>query len=241
MCIDLDHQTEQDLDNIRQTIVRWPFVLAFFRSPSGDGLKVIVRTDNYSIGDYGNCYRQVEQLFTDVFGIKPDKLCEDLSHPCFISYDPDMYYYPDAQPWPYVYDPAFDKVNLPKTQNTLNGSRPPKPLNDTEKYIMRLKQEYAPLSDEQIMTILVFRWRKSPNYYQDGNRTRSIFIQACTLCKAGIVESKALNFIKWDFLPTGYDERKLEWEVNQAYKKNCLEFGTERNKYKPYHLYKQKH
>ena len=90
VCIDLDHQTEQDLDNIRQTIVRWPFVLAFFRSPSGDGLKVIVRTDNYSIGDYGNCYRQVEQLFTDVFGIKPDKLCEDLSHPCFISYDPDM-------------------------------------------------------------------------------------------------------------------------------------------------------
>ena len=36
VCIDLDHQTEQDLDHIRNNIIWWPFVLYYFRSPSGD-------------------------------------------------------------------------------------------------------------------------------------------------------------------------------------------------------------
>ena len=119
--------------------------MAYFRSPSGDGLKVIVRTDNYSIADYGNCYRQVEQLFTDAFGIKPDKLCEDLSHPCFISYDPDLYYNPNAQPWHYVYNSAFDRPSMPgkSTQNVTSN------VNATT------QPNTQPLTNSQIMAQLV--------------------------------------------------------------------------------------
>ena len=84
VCIDIDHQAGLDLNCIKQTISSWPFVLAYFLSPSGDGLKVVIITDNYSIDDYGNCYRQVEQLFSDAFGIQPDSRCEDLSHPCVV-------------------------------------------------------------------------------------------------------------------------------------------------------------
>ena len=49
VCIDVDHVDEHELDRIKQTLSGWSCVLAFFMSPSGDGLKVIIKTDNNSI------------------------------------------------------------------------------------------------------------------------------------------------------------------------------------------------
>ena len=243
VCIDIDHQTKQDLDYIRQTISGWPFVLAFFRSPSGDGLKVIVRTDNYSIADYGNCYRQVEQLFTDAFGIKPDKLCEDLSHPCFISYDPDMYYNPYAVPWHYVYDPAFDKPGKSK-QGLSNVNATAQPNTPQLSYSQKLAQMGIPsnsITDDEIIRILDFKWKPFNDInLSDGNRTRSVYVQAHTLSKAGVHESTALEYLRRKFLPTQYDGNKLQYEVHQAYIKSPHLFGTERDKYKPYYQYKQR-
>ena len=241
VCIDLDHQTEQDLDNIRRTISGWPFVLAFFRSPSGDGLKVIVRTDNYSIADYGNCYRQVEQFFVDKLGIKPDKLCEDLSHPCFISYDPDLYCNPNAQPWHYVYDQAFNKPDKPKQNGTsnVNASTQPNSPSQTNSQIMAQLVTNS-ITDDEIIRILDYQWKQRPQFYEDGCRTKSIYVQAHTLSKAGVHESTALAYLQRQFLPTGYGADKLRDEVQQAYKKSPHLFGTERNKYKPYYQYKKK-
>ena len=246
VCIDLDHQTEDDMNRIRQALLWWPNVLAFFRSPSGDGLKVIVRTDNYRIADYGNCYRQVEQLFIDAFGIKPDKLCEDLSHPCFISYDPDMYYNPNAQPWHYVYDPAFNKPDKQSksTQNVTSN------VNATDLQTPQpLSYDYGPahtgiitnsITDDEIIRILDYQWKQRPQFYEDGCRTKSIYVQAHTLSKAGVHESTALAYLQRQFLPTGYGADKLRYEVHQAYIKSPHLFGTERSKYKPYYQYKQK-
>jgi hypothetical protein len=244
VCIDLDHQAQQDLNIIKQTISSWPYVLGFFKSPSGDGLKVIVRTDNYSIPDYGNCYRQVEQLFTDAFGIRPDKLCEDLSHPCFISYDPNMYCNPNAQPWHYVYNPAFDKPNQPKNNGSSNVNATTQPDATPLTYDQVLAQmgfTGNSLLDDEIIRILDFIWQPfSDINLSDGNRTRSIYIQAHTLSKAGVHESTALDYLRRKFLPTRYDANKLQHEVHQAYIKSAHLFGTERDKYKPYYQYKQK-
>ena len=214
VCIDIDHQTEQDLEHIRQIIKTWPFVLAFFVSPSGDGLKVLVRTDNLSIDDYSNCYRQVEKLFTDEFGIQPDSSCEDLSHTCFISYDPDMYCNPNSQPWHYEYDSTFDKPKPSLYSGSSSHSRcgnPDKPFLTVEGFIAEMNRMRCTLTDEQIINILDIKWSKFPNNYQDGNRTKSVFIQASALCKAGIDMDKALEYLKSKFLPTGLI--RIKWDV----------------------------
>ena len=244
VCIDIDHQTEPELEHIRQIIKTWPFVLAFFMSPSGDGLKVLVRTDNLSIDDYGNCYRQVEKLFTDEFGIQPDSSCEDLSHTCFISYDPNMYCNPNSQPWHYEYDSTFDKPKPSLYSGSSSHSRygnPDKPYLTVEGFIAEMNRMRCTLTDEQIITILDIRWSKFPNNYQDGNRTKSVFIQASALCKAGIDMDKALEYLKSKFLPTGFDEGKLGREVYQAYEKNNQLYGSERSNYRSYDEYKLGH
>lgn len=97
------------------------------------------------------------------------------------------------------------------------------------------------LTDEQIITILDIRWSKFPNNYTDGHRTKSVFVQAKTLCLAGIDESKAIEYLKSKFLPTGFREEKLVYEAKRAYQKTFNLFGTERCKYKTYSEYKKSH
>ncbi len=240
VCIDIDHQTKQELDRIKQTISGWTYVLAFFMSPSGDGLKVIIRTDNYSIDDYGNCYRQVEKLFTDAFGIQPDSRCEDLSHPCYISYDPGIYYNPNATSWHYEYKPEFDRILKQQSYQGPNDGTVLE-LSPYDKFMAQMNKIRCPLTDEQIITILDIKWSKFPKNYQDGHRTKSVFAQACGLCKAGIEMDKALDYLKSKFLPTGFDEDKVEKAVYNAYEMNKHLFGSERSNYRSYNEYKLGH
>ena len=239
VCIDIDHKSEAELIMIRDTIVQWPFVYAFFRSPSGNGLKVVVKTDNYDIANYSNCYRQVEQLFIDAFGIEPDNKCEDVGRACYMSHDPNPYCNTSATSWPYEHKPEFDKA---KTTQSSGGSGYVAPtLTPAERFMAQLQAARCPLTDEQIITILDIRWSKFPQNYIDGHRTESIFKQARILCLAGIDESKAIEYLKSKFLQTGYSEEKLVYEAKRAYQKTYDLFGTERCKYKTYSEYKKSH
>ena len=244
VCIDVDHVDEHELDRIKQTLSGWSCVLAFFTSPSGDGLKVIISTDNYSIDDYGNCYRQVEQLFSDAFGIQPDSRCEDLSHPCYISYDPGIYYNPNATSWHYEHKPEFDKPKQPQNYSSSSGNnttQPDKPFLTAEGFIAEMNRMRCTLTDDQIINILNIKWSKFPNNYQDGHRTKSVFAQACGLCKAGIEMGKALDYLESKFLPTGFDEDKVDKAVYNAYERNKHLFGSERSNYRSDNEYKSVH
>ena len=48
-----------------------------------------------------------------------------------------------------------------------------------------------------------------------------------------------INDLKTRYLPTGYDENKLIYEVNRSYSKNAEIFGMKRGDYKPYSEYKK--
>ena len=50
---------------------------------------------------------------------------------------------------------------------------------------------------------------------------------------------KATDYLKTSYLPTGYDETKLKYEVNRSYGKNANIFGMKRGDYKPYNEYKK--
>ena len=229
VCIDIDHQAGLDLNCIKQTISSWPFVLAYFLSPSGDGLKVVIITDN-----------QVEQLFSDAFGIQPDSRCEDLSHPCYISYDPGIYYNPNATSWHYEHKPEFDRILKQQSHQGPNDGTVLE-LSPYDKFMAQMNKIRCPLTDDQIINILDIKWSKFPNNYKDGHRTKSVFAQACGLCKAGIEMEKALDYLESKFLPTGFDKDKVGRAVYNAYDRNQHLFGSERSNYRSYNEYKLGH
>ena len=230
MCVDIDHKTPEELLMLRTCIMREPWVLSIFRSPSGDGLKVIVKTDNMEVAHYKNCYRQLEALFEERYGIKPDNKCEAISQGCFASYDPDIYVNPNPQDLHLEYDPAFDITPATTQQGIAQTSAPPKLISQVDLFLGQLGNG---LSDEEIIEIADKRFARYPKRYTDGYRTKSIFVQASTLCKAGIPKEKTMEYLKEHYLLTGYDEWKLEYETSRAYTKWNDHFGTERGNYRP--------
>ena len=237
MCIDVDHKTDEELKMVKQTVMGWGCTYCCFKSPSGDGLKVVINTDSSSLIHYGNFYRQVEQIFINQFGIEPDDDCEDVGRACYCSFDPDLYYNPNAIPLHLEYDPKYDKQESEHSKISASYSQPL--ITPTERFIARLNSLRNPMTDEQIIKILDIRFQKFQDNYIDGNRTHSIFIQAKGLCEAGIDIEKAISYLESRFLPTGYDKEKLRYEVNRSYGKNAEMFGMKRGEYKPYSEYKK--
>lgn len=82
------------LDNISETknkIISYPFVLACFNSPSGNGLKVLIRIQNNKF-THAYQYASLCELFPNL-----DTTSRNLSRQCFMCSDKDIYINYDAE------------------------------------------------------------------------------------------------------------------------------------------------
>ncbi len=234
LCIDIDHLSESQLLCIKNDLCNLDFVIAAFRSPGGDGLKILVLTDNYDKNYYKSCYQEVEKIFINRYQVQTDSSCESIHQTCYLSYDPDMYLNPNPNPYHYIPSVPIpvqvptQPANVSTTTNAQVGSAQNIPTF--------LPPSYSSMTDEKILRILDLEFSRYPQNYQDGHRTISIYQQASRMCKAGIEQNKAIDYLKSKFIPTGYNENKLKYEAGRAYQKN--DFGCERRNYLPYQLYK---
>jgi KaiC/GvpD/RAD55 family RecA-like ATPase len=99
ICLDFDH-----VENIEKKILRLKFnssLYGMFVSPSGDGLKVIIRTD---VEDEES-YRKTAKLLVEQFaksGLIADQTKHNINDLCFFSYDPNAIYNPEARIWRHI-------------------------------------------------------------------------------------------------------------------------------------------
>ena len=94
--LDFDKLTQEQIDELKDSLKTHSSVLAFFVSPSGNGLKVFFKID----GSPAKHKLNMEKLFRyakSKWSLRPDKQCIDLPRLCFMSYDPDAYFNADAE------------------------------------------------------------------------------------------------------------------------------------------------
>lgn len=98
VCIDLDNvpNLNTEISRLKES----PFVLSIFKSPSGEGIKILVVHDMKEPSRHKDLYWYVgTQLeLTGRADLKFDTSCSNISHPCFYSYDKDLYINKDAEP-----------------------------------------------------------------------------------------------------------------------------------------------
>ncbi len=100
LCIDLDH-TDERTDDILQRVRRLPWVIAAFRSISGQGLKVVAHVSPDDMQQrYATLYAAVGRAVSACAEHPYDDKCKILTQPCYYAWDPDAYYRPDAQCFP---------------------------------------------------------------------------------------------------------------------------------------------
>jgi hypothetical protein len=88
MCLDIDHV--EDPISLKEKCKKLNYVYAAFITPSGKGLKVMIKSPATSEN-----YREIEAKVAEAFSLDTgairDNHCKDISRIQFVSYDPELY------------------------------------------------------------------------------------------------------------------------------------------------------
>lgn len=96
--LDIDDQSNEKLNEMISELPKIDSVYSFFKSPSGNGLKIIFYVDSGPV-DHQKAFEQLKVYFEMLFDIKVDSSGKDIARLCFVSYDPDLYLNSDTVPF----------------------------------------------------------------------------------------------------------------------------------------------
>lgn len=126
ICLDFDNQPNKEkLREELQADPQLPTVL-LFTSPSGTGLKWIVKID-LNQGTHIENFQAIENYISKTYRVKIDSSGKDVARPCFLPYDPDCYF--NQEPEPKNFD--VKKWLSLKTNIAPNPQQKPKPPQTT--------------------------------------------------------------------------------------------------------------
>ena len=92
MTIDID---KVDTDAVKNKFASKPWLFAMFTSPSGKGVKLLIRIPKVQTDkEYKEYYSGFEAQYPEI-----DKSGKDISRACFFSYDPNIYINQQAKEW----------------------------------------------------------------------------------------------------------------------------------------------
>lgn len=186
ICIDLDHI--QNLKAEKERLKTIPYVWSIFRSPSDDGLKVFVL---HTLQDPLR-HKDLYSYLGNMLGVKGrtdlvfDMFCSNISHPCFWSYDPELWLNRNAE----VFDmdwatlPVYKPQSIGKTTNGIIV-----PLNNTTPALLTSLQEIRRKALESHTLFEEFY-----NMYT-GVRNQNLYILANFFLNDGIPEDFATDYL----------------------------------------------
>lgn len=93
--MDIDH-CGVDLERYKRLLSNDRYVHSVWISPSGDGLKFLLKTIR-TAGDHKGVYRSAVRYFSDAYGLDIDTSGSDIGRLCYVSYDPELYLNQEAE------------------------------------------------------------------------------------------------------------------------------------------------
>ena len=197
--LDIDKLSPADLQNAKHLANQSEFTFASFVSPSGNGLKILVKIETPK-AEHKETFLKVQAHYESILKLEIDKSGKDLTRLCFYSWDENLYLNENAKTFvtsSVVEMPLIEIQPEPK-------SKKPEPLLDYD----------------AIYTHCVNFTEKKVQYV---NGSRNVFVHqlACNLNRKGVSLQQALGYVLSDF---GYDEKEVTQAVNSAYG-NIHEFG----------------
>lgn len=143
ICLDFDDL--HDVAFTKEQIVLLPWVTACFVSPSGNGLKVIVKIN----GDHHlAAFKALELEF--VKSIKVDPSGKDVTRACFVSWDPEIYFNPDAQEFVFEINEEPKKEVMVQTGSTHSEDMSPSKQFEHNKNLKRIEFVVEQAENNQI-------------------------------------------------------------------------------------------
>lgn len=204
MILDIDNiESEELLQNIFKKTKKNKFVYSVFRSVTGNGLKIIVKTNNKDFRKHTEFYKELVKYFESDLGIGFDQSTCDVSRLCFYSIDEDIYYNEQSATFEFIIDEEKEENGLLKEDN---------------KFSLKMDKMVSFTNNRQ--------------KYMVGNRNNYLQLLSMNCSNHGIIESQCLEFCLENYLEDDFGEFEIMRIVKETYKKYKLDFGKWENKMK---------
>ena len=197
--LDIDKLSTNDLQKSKSIAAQSEFTYACFISPSGNGLKILVKIDTPKT-EHKETFLKVQAHYENILKLEIDKSGKDLTRLCFYSWDENLYLNENVSVFANEVKQSH-QAEVPEVPATLD-IRP------------------STLDFDAIYNHCVNFTEKKVQFV---NGSRNVFVHqlACNLNRKGVALQQALGYILTDF---GYDEKEVTQAVNSAYG-NIHEFG----------------
>ena len=190
--LDIDKLSAADLQNAKHLANQSEFTFASFISPSGNGLKILVKI-NSDKANHKEAFLLVQAHYENILKLEIDKSGKDVTRLCFYSWDENLYLNENS-----------------KTFVTLSADEMPL-VNDCHPELVE-----GPQTTESSEVVYNHCIKFTEKKVQFVNGSRNVFVHqlACNLNRKGVSLHEALGYILTDF---GYDEKEVTQAVNSAY------------------------
>jgi len=160
-CLDFDDVV--DAENLRNELKQNEYIYAAFISPSGNGVKAIVK-----IPPEINNHKKYYEALCETFDTELDTKTKDISRVCYESYDPNLFINHNSKVW---------SLKKEYTEVTINNNYP----------------DYFKISDTNKKVDVILKWFNKKFTLNAGERNNNLFKLACGLNKAGLEKNEALG------------------------------------------------
>jgi hypothetical protein len=197
ICLDFDgYKTKRDMLEYKETLREDAHVMAVFVSPSGDGLKVIVKIPA-EIGNHKRYFDALEKYFDCP---EFDVTSKNISRVCYESYDPEIH------------------VNLESDVWTKLSEEESKPLD------MKSIRTTIPIRDENKIMDRLMRWWNKEYGLVEGARNNNVFVLAAAFNDFGISRSLA-EYVIMQMQSSDFPGSEIKTTIESAYR-NRAAHGT---------------
>jgi len=191
MCIlDFDkYPNIEDMNLERKRLIEDKHTLMVFTSPSGIGLKVLIKVPKCDKLEHKRRFNAYQKYInSDYFD---EKNC-NISRVCFESYDPEIYLNQDSE----IFEDIQEEMG----------------------YTYLEKPPVCILQNEQKKIDIIMKFKRNKSF-TEGSRNAYIFDLAGTFCEYGINKGTAEDFIYSYILTDDFSESEMKTAINSAYKK----------------------
>jgi hypothetical protein len=197
ICLDFDgYENVRALLQDKEKISRDNYVYSVFISPSGNGLKVLVKIPA-DPDNHGLYFNALDRHFMSPYF---DKTSKNISRVCYESYDPLIHINENSSIWTTLEEPEYREVSR-------NLDAPTIPITDENK----------------IVEILVKWWtRKFPMI--EGQRNHNVYVLAAAFNDYGVNKSLA-QYVLNQYATSDFSTVEIQRTIDSAYRK-VENFGT---------------
>ena len=197
ICLDFDGYTKsKDLLEDKENLCKNKYVYSVFISPSGNGLKVLVKipadADNHI-----NYFNSLEKYFNSQYF---DKTSKNVSRVCYESYDPLIHVNENSSIWDVIEEPEYTEVSKVKDSPTI------------------------PITDENKVVEILVKWWTKKYPMMEGQRNHNVYILAMAFNDFGINKSLA-SYVLNQYASEDFSVREIATTIDSAYR-HTANFGT---------------